>query len=37
MRESLSVEDNAKALSRFLSITVDQGREIAQAEYLFSD
>ncbi|MDG1471091.1 MAG: DUF5928 domain-containing protein [Ascidiaceihabitans sp.] len=37
MRESVDVDDNAKALSRFLSISVEQGREIAQAEYLFSD
>jgi hypothetical protein len=37
MRESNDVDDNAKVLSKFLSITVDQGHEIAQADYLFSD
>lgn len=37
MRENVDPEDNAKALSRFLSISIDQGREIAQGEYLFAD
>ena len=37
MRESADTEENAKVLSNFLAISVDQGREIAQADYLFSD
>lgn len=37
MRESASVEDNATEIAKFLSITYDKGREIAEADYLFQD
>ncbi|MEO0937638.1 MAG: DUF5928 domain-containing protein [Pseudomonadota bacterium] len=37
MKESSDVDDNAKALSRFLSISHDQARQIADADYLFAD
>ncbi len=37
MRETAEIEENAEALARFLSITHDKGRDIAQTEHLFSD
>ncbi len=37
VQESGDVDENAKALSRFLTIPEDQAHEIASAGYLFSD
>ena len=37
MEETAELDDNAKALSQFLTISEDQAREIASAEYLFAD
>lgn len=37
MREDADAPDNAKALSQFLTIGMDKGMEIAQADYLFAD
>ncbi|MEM8577570.1 MAG: DUF5928 domain-containing protein [Pseudomonadota bacterium] len=37
MREAAEVDDNAKALAKFLSIGPDQARQIADADYLFAD
>lgn len=37
MRESADLEDNSKALARFLSITEEKARQIAEADYLFAD
>ena len=37
MRETASVDENAKEVAKFLSISHDKGREIAEADYLFRD
>ena len=37
IRESVSVEDNARELAKFLTIPQEKGREIAEANYLFYD
>ncbi|WP_299620219.1 DUF5928 domain-containing protein [uncultured Tateyamaria sp.] len=37
MREAADLDDNARALARFLSITDDKARQIAEADYLFAD
>jgi hypothetical protein len=37
MRQSASADENAKHLAQFLTITHDEGREIADVDYLFHD
>jgi len=37
MREAADLDDNAKALSKFLSLPPEQARHIADADYLFAD
>ena len=37
MRESADLDDNAKALSKFLTVPEEKAREIASVDYLFSD
>mmetsp|Transcript_28443 Transcript_28443/g.53205 ORF Transcript_28443/g.53205 Transcript_28443/m.53205 type:complete len:526 (-) Transcript_28443:3944-5521(-) len=37
MREAADLDDNARALARFLSVPDDKARQIAEADYLFAD
>ncbi|MEL6882920.1 MAG: DUF5928 domain-containing protein [Pseudomonadota bacterium] len=37
IREAADIDDNAKALSKFLSVSDSHAREIASVDYLFSD
>ncbi|MEO0402846.1 MAG: DUF5928 domain-containing protein, partial [Pseudomonadota bacterium] len=37
IRESADLDDNAKALAKFLTMPEDKAREIASVDYLFSD
>ena len=37
MHESATVEENAKELAKFLTVSHEKGREIAEVDYLFND
>ena len=37
MHESAKVEENAKELAKFLTVSHEKGREIAEVDYLFND
>ena len=37
LEESADLEQNARALARFLSVPEDKAREIAEVDYLFAD